>query len=173
MAVSGEQRSRKRLWLAIATFGGAAAGSALLGSMFTPAQPETRQWYSQLSKPPFNPPDFVFAPVWTVLYVLITMSAVRVWRSNAGEARTTALRFWGAQMALNAAWSPLFFGARQPGWALVDLALLVPAIVVYIRQAHRVDSPAAYMMWPYLGWVMFATVLNAEIVRRNLDAGAG
>ena len=148
-------------------FGGAVAGAALLGSIFTPGRGETRRWYASLEKAPFNPPDAVFAPVWTLLYALIAVSGYRVSCAEPGDARSASMRLWGAQMILNGSWSPLFFGLKKPGLALLDQTVLLPTILAYIRAARRVDKPAALLMWPYAAWVMFATVLNAEIVRRN------
>ena len=148
--------------LAAVTFGAATAAAAFFGSRFTPSG-TTGEWYDSLDKPPFNPPSSVFPIVWTALYVLMAVSAYRVWRT--GDRR--ALTLWGTQLVLNAAWSPIFFGARQPGVALVDLLALFAAIAAYTNSARRVDRPAAWMMAPYLAWVAFAGVLNAEIVRRN------
>ena len=121
------------------------------------------RWYRRLEKSPLNPPPAVFGPVWTVLYGLIATSGWRVWRAGSRK----ALGWWAAQLALNAAWSPIFFGLKRPRAALADLALLLPAIAIYARHARQVDRPAAWMVAPYLGWVGFASVLNAEIVRRN------
>jgi benzodiazapine receptor len=167
MRTDATKRNSGHLPLAIAAFGGAAAGAAVLGSIFTPGRGKTREWYSSLEKAPFNPPNAVFGPVWTLLYTFITISGVRVWRSEPSPARASALRLWAAQMGLNAVWSPLFFGMKRPGLALLDQLLLLPAIAAYIRRAGRVDRTAALVMAPYAAWVTFATLLNAEIVRRN------
>jgi tryptophan-rich sensory protein len=129
----------------------------------------TSRWYRRLKKPPFQPPPALFGPVWTALYALMVWSAVRVWKRPSSPARSRALRAWTGQLALNGAWSPLFFGARRPKAALADLALLGPAVAVYTRRAAAVDRGAAWMMAPYLGWLGFATLLNEEIVRRNPD----
>lgn len=150
-----------------AIFGGAVTGVALLGGLFNPGRGATRDWYAELEKPSFNPPDAVFGPVWTALYLLIAISGFRVWSSAAGPARTRALTLWGAQLLLNAAWSPLFFGAKKPALALADILLMLAAIAAYTAAARKVDKPAAWLMSPYLAWVAFATVLNAEIVRLN------
>lgn len=149
----------------VATFGGLVAGAAILGGLFNPGRGATREWYRALAKPAFNPPDAIFGPVWTILYVLIAASGYRVWSSDAGRARTNALTWWGAQLALNAAWSPLFFGAKKPELALADIVAMLAAIAAYTAAARKVDRPAAWLMTPYLAWVAFATVLNAEIVR--------
>lgn len=159
--------NRKNIGTAVALFGGAVAVAAIGGSIFGPSRRSTRDWFDKLEKPSFNPPDEVFAPVWTLLYLLIAISGARVWRREPGEARTEALQLWSLQLALNASWSPLFFGAKKPGLALADIALMLPAIGAYARRAHDVDRPAAWLMSPYLAWVLFATVLNAEFVRLN------
>jgi benzodiazapine receptor len=105
--------------------------------------------------------------VWSLLYPSIAWSGYRTFRAQPSPARTRALAFWGAQLGLNAAWSPLFFGLHQPKASLVDSALLLAAATNYTRHAGKVDKAAAIAMWPYLGWLTFATVLNADIVRRN------
>ncbi|MGZ5445201.1 MAG: TspO/MBR family protein [Thermoanaerobaculia bacterium] len=156
----------KKNLLAAATFGVATAAAAFLGSQFTPSG-DIGRWYDSLDKPPFTPPNVTFPIVWTTLYVMIAVSAFRVWKAGEGTERTRALTLWGTQLALNAAWSPIFFGARQPALALIDLVALFVAIAAYTNSARRIDRPAAWMMAPYLAWVAFAGVLNAEIARRN------
>lgn len=153
--------------LALAGFVGAVAAAAAFGGMFNPGRGTTRAWYAALEKPPFNPPAAVFGPVWTLLYILIAISAYRVWASADSPERTRALRLWFVQLALNAVWSPLFFGAKRPDLALIDILLLLPAIAAYIAVSRKVDRPAAWMMVPYLAWVSFATLLNEEIFRLN------
>lgn len=153
--------------LGAAIFGGLVSAGAILGGLFNPGRGATREWYSELEKPSFNPPDVVFGPVWTALYVLIAISGYRVWFSGAGPQRTRALALWATQWALNAAWSPLFFGAKKPALALSDIVLMLAAIAAYAVAARKVDKPAAWLMSPYLAWVAFAAVLNAEIVRLN------
>lgn len=160
------KKSRNR-WVGLLAFGGAVAGAAALGGLFNPGRDDTRDWFRELEKPPFNPPDAVFGPVWTVLYVLMAMSAYRVWRTETNDARTRALVLWSVQLALNAAWSPIFFGAKKPALAFADIALLLPSIALYTRESARVDRTAAWLMAPYLGWVTFAAALNEEIARRN------
>jgi tryptophan-rich sensory protein len=97
----------------------------------------------------------------------MSVSAWRVWRHGAAPARGRALRWWGAQLALNAAWSPLFFGLRRPRAALVDAVALAGAVGRYVGAARRADRAAAWLVLPYLGWACFAVALNAEIVRRT------
>nr|WP_224247460.1 TspO/MBR family protein [Hyalangium gracile] len=149
---------------ALGVFGALTAGAAALG-----AGPShgTQLWYRRLRKPPFQPPDAVFAPVWTVLYGLIAVSGWRVWNQAAGPARSRALGLWLVQLGFNAAWSWLFFGKRRKKTALADIGALGVSIAAYIAAARKVDRPAAALMAPYLGWVCFASLLNEEIVRLN------
>ncbi|HET9612238.1 MAG TPA: TspO/MBR family protein [Acidimicrobiales bacterium] len=158
---------RPRQWVALAGFGAVVAAAAVGGALVGPRRPETMRWYRSLAKPPFQPPAAVFGPVWTGLYAAIAVSGWRVWRRPDGPERTRALRLWGAQMAANAAWTPLFFGARRPGLALGDLTAQLSSTAGYTASAARVDGPAAALMAPYLGWTAFAGLLNAEILRRN------
>jgi len=149
---------------ALGTFGTLAAGAAAWGARVTSSR---QPWYRRLRKPPFQPPSWVFAPVWTVLYGLMSVSAWRVWNRPAGPSRSWALALWGVQMGFNALWSPLFFGAHRPRTALVDIAALGMSLTAYTGVARKVDRGAAWMMVPYLAWVGFASALNEEIVRRN------
>ena len=151
-----------RNFLALAGFGAVTAGAVALG-----ARSPSSTWYRRLRKPWFQPPSWVFAPVWTGLYSLIAVSGYRVWRAPPSAERTAALTFWGAQLGLNAAWSWLFFGKQDPRAALLDISLLRGSIEAYTQAAQRVDPAARWMMAPYKGWVTFATLLNAEIVRKN------
>lgn len=124
-------------------------------------------WYRGLRKPSFQPPGWVFGPAWTVLYAAIAYSGWRVWKAPPSRERDRALRLWGLQLALNAAWTPLFFGARRPGIALVDIVALDVAASGYAVSARAVDRPAAIIAFPYLAWLGFATLLNATIAAKN------
>ena len=124
-------------------------------------------WYRLLRKSSLNPPDRAFPLVWSTLYPLNALSAMRVYRSEPSAGRARALGLWGVQQALNAAWSPLFFGRRRPRAALVDIGLLWGAIGAYLLSARKVDRLAATLVTPYLGWVTFAAFLNEEVVRKN------
>lgn len=155
-----------------AAFAGVTAAAAYLGTRAYPAHrlSRTRLWYRTLDKPAFNPPDWVFGPVWSVLYALIATSGYRVWRARDDRqprTRSAALALWAAQLGLNAAWTPIFFGARRPRLALADLGALIAAVGGYTMLARKVDRPAAMLMAPYLAWLTFAGVINEEIVRRN------
>jgi tryptophan-rich sensory protein len=124
-------------------------------------------WYRALEKPPFQPPAWVFGPAWTLLYGLMGLAAWRVWRRRASPAARRALVLFGAQLAVNAAWSPVFFGAHAVGAALAILVVLTGLVAWTVAAFRRVDRPAAALLLPYLAWLSFATVLNAEILRRN------
>ncbi|MFL5306300.1 MAG: TspO/MBR family protein [Polyangia bacterium] len=156
-------KPRSLLWLAL--FAGATAVAAGLGAGAT--RRGRGAWYRALSKPAGQPPAQVFGPVWTALYGLMSVSAYRVFRTPPSPARTRALRLWWGQLALNGAWSPLFFGAHRARLALADLVGLTVAVADYTRTAGKVDRPAAWLMTPYLGWLGYAGWLNLGIVRKN------
>ena len=134
--------------------------AALGGALFPPGED-----YARLVRPSFAPPNWLFGPVWTALYLMMAIAAWQVWQ-RAG-AWSPPLRAWYLQLALNAAWTPLFFGARRPGVALVDIVALDVAASAYAASARDVDRRAAVSAIPYLGWLGFATVLNASIVAKN------
>jgi benzodiazapine receptor len=121
-------------------------------------------WYASLAKPSFNPPGWIFGPVWTVLYVLI---AVAGWRTFDRDRRGWPMRLWWAQLALNFLWSPVFFAAHRIGLALGVILLLFAAILAFIAAAWRQDRIAALLFVPYGAWVAFASVLNGAIWRLN------
>lgn len=123
-------------------------------------------WYAGLNKPAFNPPNAVFGPVWTILYVLMALAAWRVWRTDVKRGgRRSALALYAVQLVLNLAWSLIFFGLRQPAFALAEVALLLAAVIAAAAAFWRIDRPAGAMMVPYAAWVAFASVLNWEIWR--------
>jgi len=123
-------------------------------------------WYRALAKPSWNPPDWVFGPVWTLLYVLMALAAWLVWLRGWKAARY-ALALFVVQLILNAAWSWLFFGLRQPGWAFVEIVVLLAAIIATTVAFARVKPIAAWLLAPYLAWVAFAGFLNFAIWRLN------
>ena len=125
-------------------------------------------WYAGLAKPPFNPPNWVFAPAWTLLYVLIAIAGARTFEQGLG----VAFGLWLAQLALNFVWSPVFFRLHRPGLALAIVAALLAVILAFIVQRWDVDLVSALLFVPYAGWVAFATLLNASIVVLNRQ-GAG
>lgn len=127
--------------------------------------PNIPGWYAGLAKPSFNPPNWVFAPVWTTLYVFMAIAAWRVWCTQGWRSKGLAL--WLIQLALNFAWSVLFFGAHNPGAALADLAVLWLAIVATLTVFWRADRVAGLLLTPYLVWVSFAGVLNYWVWQLN------
>ena len=124
-------------------------------------------WYPTLIKPSFNPPDWVFAPVWSTLFLLMAIAAWRVWRRAGWAAGRASLTLYFVQLAGNLAWSALFFGLQRPGLALVDCVLLLILIIATTFQFRRHDGLAALLMLPYIAWVAFACVLNGAIVTLN------
>lgn len=151
------------LWLlvfVVATFGAAALGSA-----FTSTSVNT--WYAQLHKPAFNPPNWVFGPVWSTLYLLMAVSAWLVWRNGGWTGGSVALTLFIIQLALNVLWSALFFGLRQPGFAMIDIVLLLSAIIGTTVAFMPVSKLAFWLMGPYVLWVSFASVLNFKIWQLN------
>ena len=117
-----------------------------------------RQWYPSLVAPPLTPPPWVFAPVWTVLYIMIGVSAWLVWLRPGSY---PALRIWGWQLAANAVWPAAFFGMRSPALGLPVIALMLLLTAMTIRAFHPRSLPAALLLLPYLAWSLFATYLNA------------
>lgn len=118
-------------------------------------------WYPTLTKPPFNPPNWIFAPVWTALYIMMAVAAWRVWRN--GTQLKGALGLFYAQLALNFLWSFLFFGAHALGLALAEIALLWLAIGATTITFWKIDRTAGLLFVPYWAWVSFAMILNASI----------
>lgn len=121
-------------------------------------------WYATLAKPSLAPPNWVFAPVWTTLFALMGIAAGLVWsRGFSRKGVKRALGVFALQLALNAFWSPLFFGLRLPGWAFVDIVCLLITVVVTIVLCARVSKLAAWLLAPYLLWVSFASYVNFMI----------
>ncbi|PWW00456.1 TspO/MBR related protein [Hoeflea marina] len=138
------------LFLALTVGGGLA-----IGFLTAPGE-----WYRTLAKPAFNPPNWIFGPVWTVLYVMVAVAGARVWNLDPSG---RAMKAWVVQMALNFAWSPLFFAAQRPDLALPVVVALFAAILVFIASTWRTERPSALLFVPYAAWVGFASLLNASI----------
>lgn len=115
-------------------------------------------WYAGIQKPSFNPPDWLFAPVWTVLYIMIGISGGILWAHRRNN--MTAFVLYLLQLLLNFCWSFIFFGAHQIGWALLDIVFLIMLIACTIICAYRAAKPAAFLLVPYFIWVIFAFTLN-------------
>ncbi len=164
------RRSRRA---SIAALAGFAAASILAGAVsgLINRKPRNKAWYRLLQKPSYTPPDRVFALVWPALYAAAAISAHRVWKTPPSRERTTALVLWGTQLAFNAAWSPIFFGAHRPKLALADLAGNAASLGAYTLVASRIDAPAAALVAPYLGWLGFAGAMNAGILTNNSGIG--
>lgn len=157
---------RPRRGAAVTAFSALVAGAALAGTIATRKNVDSA-WYKSRRKAKLQPPKQAFAPVWTGLYALMAVAGYRIWKAPSGEHRSRALKLWGGQLAANAAWSWLFFSLRRPKLALMDVATLVALNASLLNSARKVDGPAAAMLVPYLGWTVFATYLNEEIVRKN------
>jgi translocator protein len=128
---------------------------------------KTDGWYTALNKPAWNPPAYLFGPVWTLLYFLIGLAGCFAWMRGGREGRQMALAAWCAQLCANALWTPLFFGLHQMGWALAVLALLWLLILFNIALFIRRSRLAAGLLLPYFLWVSFAGALNAAIWMLN------
>lgn len=144
-------------------------GVGALGSAVT--LPSINGWYAGLAKPVFNPPNGVFGPVWTTLYILMAVAAWLAWRASPGNTllrgARTALLLYAIQLVLNLLWAVLFFGLRSPGAALVEIVVLITAIAATTLAFRRWSRPAAWLMVPYLAWSVFALVLNLSIWELN------
>jgi translocator protein len=139
---------------------GALSGIATSSSVST--------WYTTLNKPPFNPPNWLFAPVWTLLYAMMGVAAGIVWsRAKESMGVKLALGLFVGQLLLNSLWSVLFFGLRNPTAALVEIVVLWVAILLSINRFYLISKAAAWLLVPYLIWVSFAALLNASIVILN------
>ena len=150
-----------RSFLSFLVFLAAVALIALVSSLFVPGE-----WYAGLKKPPWNPPSWVFAPVWAVLYFWMALAASLVWSSGHRLSRR-ALAWWLLQLLLNGAWSLLFFGLHRTGWALAEMAVLLLAIKITSGMFRRIKPLAAGLMMPYMVWVSFAWCLNLAIWLMN------
>jgi translocator protein len=124
-------------------------------------------WYEGLEKPPLTPPNWVFGPVWTTLYLMMGVAAGLVWRQAGLRRGGAALALYGVQLGLNTAWSWLFFGLKEPGLAFIDIVVLWLAIVATTAAFARISPAAGWLMVPYLVWVSFASYLNLMIWRLN------
>lgn len=131
-----------------------------LGSFATAS--EIQGWYATLQKPAFNPPNWVFGPVWTTLYILMAISIWLIWRAPSPLSSLTK-KTWFVMLALNSAWSLLFFRAHSPGLALIDIGLYLVTLSALIKMLSQQSRLAAWLQLPHLLWVSYATALNAAI----------
>lgn len=136
--------------------------AASLGALFMPGE-----WYAALNKPAWNPPGWIFGPVWTALYAMMAVAAWMVWQGGGFAAQRRPLGLFLAQLALNALWTPLFFGLHQTGLAFAEIILLWLAILATMLAFRPVSRAATWLLVPYLAWVSFAAVLNGTLWRLN------
>lgn len=149
-----------RPWLTLGIFLVVVIGvGALIGTQSVPGA-----WYESLEKPPFNPPNWIFGPVWFTLYVMIAVAGWRIWMVNP---QSGAMKIWFAQMLLNWVWSPIWFLAQMPWAAFGVIVVLLALIVAFIAAARKYDALAAWLFVPYLAWVSFASLLNFSIAYLN------
>lgn len=126
-----------------------------------------KDWYARLRRPAWAPPAWVFGPVWTLLYVLMGVASWLVWSTAPTTARSTALAWYAAQLALNAAWTPVFFGARAPTAAFGVIVALLVVLSTTVAAFWNVRRLAAHLMLPYLAWTAFAAALNGAVALLN------
>lgn len=143
-----------------------AQGAGIIGSVFTTS--EINNWYRGIIKPSFNPPNWLFGPVWTLLFLLMGISLYLIWIAHGKEKiKEKAVAIFIAQLVLNIFWSVLFFGLHQPGLAFLEIIILALAILTNIYYFSKLDKYAAYLLVPYILWVSFAAILNFAIWRLN------
>jgi len=152
-------------WIGFAVFLVICLGAGGLGAIAT--TPEIDGWYKTIAKPPWNPPDYVFGPVWTTLYVMMAIAAWLVWKPAGFQAAKGPLMLFAVQLVLNVAWSWIFFGLHQPGRAFAEIMILWLAIAATMKSFFRRSPVAGSLLVPYLAWVSFAMTLNFAIWRLN------
>ncbi len=156
----------RREWLALGGWLLACYLTAAVGSVAGGPGP----WYQALDKPSFNPPSWVFGPVWTVLYAMMAVAAWLVWRRRGVGGRRTVLALFVVHLVLNAAWSWLFFGVQRPDLAFAEIVVLWAAILALVLLFWRIRPLAGALLLPYLAWVTFAAFLNYTLWQMNPGA---
>lgn len=144
------------LWIALAF------AAALIGSLFSPGD-----WYGSLRKPSWNPPSWIFGPVWTALYAMMAIAAWLVWKRGGFSVQRLPLTLYLIQLTFNALWSPLFFGLKNPGLAFLDIVLLWITLLATLLAFWKARPVAGILLVPYLAWVTFAGALNFTIWQMN------
>lgn len=155
------------MWTVIAIAGGTALALGIAGGLSTPLGP----WYRNLKKPAWQPPDWLFGPAWTLILAAAATAAVLAWQAADGAGRRDVLILFGVNAVAFLAWSPLFFVAKRPDWALVEVVFLWASLVALVAGLWGIAPTAALLILPYLAWVSFAAVLNLAIVRLNAPFG--
>lgn len=169
--MQGKRTGGTNQWLALGLFVALCLGVGALGGWATSQSVTT--WYVGLTKPEWTPPGWVFGPAWTTLYILMAVSAWRIWRgSNSGDSgwhgpAKRALTLWLVQLALNLCWSFSFFAAQSPALGLVNIVALWLTIAATLAAFFQRDTIAGWLMVPYIAWVSFATALNFAIWQLN------
>ncbi len=157
----GRRRNPSRDILGLVAFLALCLAVSGLGGAVTATSVGT--WYQALQKPNFNPPDWVFAPVWTTLYIFMAIAAWRVWRRGPTRGTRRALMVFAAQLALNLGWSVIFFGFRHIGLALIEVLVLLAAIIANMSLFWRIDRLAGALFVPYAVWVAYASLLTTAL----------
>jgi tryptophan-rich sensory protein len=140
--------------------------AGIAGALFT--ETGESSWYQTLQKPEWNPPGWVFGPVWTTLYVLMGIAFYIVWKADVPSSqKRPALSFWIAQLVFNFFWTIIFFNLQEPGWAFAEICCLWLLILITIFSFARISKIAAWLMVPYISWVSFAGLLNYTIWQMN------
>lgn len=152
-------------WLALIGFLAASFTAATVGGTATASSVET--WYPWVKKPGWNPPAWIFGPVWTLLFILMSVAAWRIWQRRQQPNANRALGLFFVSLGLNALWSVLFFGLQRPDLAFVEVIVLLILLVVILRRFCAIDRVTGWLWLPYVLWVSFATVLNGTIVWLN------
>lgn len=138
--------------------------AGIIGSFFTVSS--IPEWYSTLQKPFFNPPNWLFGPVWTLLYFMMGISLYLIW-VNKDQLEKKVIIIFGTQLFLNTIWPIIFFGLKTPFWALIEIIFLWIAILLTIIESYQISKKAAYLLVPYLLWVSFAAILNLFLWQLN------
>lgn len=139
--------------------------AGLIGSVFT--TPAIRGWYTTIEKSPLNPPNWIFGPVWTLLFTLMGISLALIWISEKGALRSNAIKIFSFQLILNTLWSIIFFGLKNPALAFLEIVVLWFAILYTIIVFRKINKTSAWLLVPYILWVSFASYLNLSVALLN------
>lgn len=157
------QRDSKFKWLALTGWILLCFSASAVGAFFSPGE-----WYQEMEKPAWNPPGWIFGPVWTSLYLMMAIAAWRVWQNGGFTQQGPSLKLFLIHLVVNASWSPIFFGLKRPDFAFGIILILWILIVATVRSFSRVDKTSSILLIPYLLWVSFASFLNFTLWRLNL-----
>jgi len=157
--------TQRRRYIGLIIFIAVCLGAGGLGAIAT--TPEIEGWYKTIAKPSWTPPDYVFGPVWTTLYIMMAIAAWLIWKPAGFKAVAVPLVLFAIQLVLNVIWSLIFFGYHQPGWAFFEIILLWIAILATMIWFFKRSVVAGSLLAPYLVWVSFAAALNFAIWQLN------